>query len=141
MRAAVSYLQHEWSHLPLRRIGVAELAKAAHVSRGYLNRLFQKTFGSSASVALERPSMFTRRSLGHTHGYDHCGNRSPVRLRGRGSLLSPVPHHSRHVTVRVPQPLEPAILCAGAARRAATEPAHLGSVISRAANRQTVPGR
>jgi AraC family transcriptional regulator len=53
MRAAVSYLQHEWSHLPLRRIGVAELAKAAHVSRGYLNRLFQETFGSSASVALE----------------------------------------------------------------------------------------
>jgi AraC family transcriptional regulator len=53
LRAAVSYLQREWSHLPLRRIGVAELATAAHVSRGYLNRLFQEAFGSSASVALE----------------------------------------------------------------------------------------
>jgi AraC-like DNA-binding protein len=53
LRAAVSYLQQEWSHLPLRRIGVAELAKAAHVSRGYLNRLFHEAFGSSASVSLE----------------------------------------------------------------------------------------
>jgi AraC family transcriptional regulator len=51
--AAVSYLQHEWSHLPLRRVGVTEIATAAHVSRGYLNRLFRDTFGSSVSVALE----------------------------------------------------------------------------------------
>jgi AraC family transcriptional regulator len=54
VRAAVSYLQHEWSHLPLRRVGVAEVATAAHVSRGYLNRLFRDTFGITASVALER---------------------------------------------------------------------------------------
>lgn len=53
MRAAVWYLRHEWSRLPLRRISVAELAIAAHVSRGYLNRQFQATFGSTASVALE----------------------------------------------------------------------------------------
>jgi AraC family transcriptional regulator len=45
--AAASYLQHEWSHLPLRRVGVTEIATAAHVSRGYLNRLFRNTFGSS----------------------------------------------------------------------------------------------
>jgi AraC family transcriptional regulator len=54
LRAAVGYLRHEWSELPLRRISVAELAIAAHVSRGYLNRLFHATFGSTASVALER---------------------------------------------------------------------------------------
>ncbi len=54
LRAAVSYLRDEWSQLPLRRIGVAELAIAAHVSRGYLNRLFRAAFGSTASVALER---------------------------------------------------------------------------------------
>jgi AraC family transcriptional regulator len=53
LRAAVWYLRHEWSRLPLRRISVAELAIAAHVSRGYLNRLFQATFGSTASAALE----------------------------------------------------------------------------------------
>jgi AraC family transcriptional regulator len=51
--AAVSYLRQEWSHLPLRRVGVTEIATAAHVSRGYLNRLFHDTFGSSVSVALE----------------------------------------------------------------------------------------
>ena len=54
MRAAVSYLRHEWLHLPLRRVGVAEIATAAHVSRGYVNRLFRATFGISASAALER---------------------------------------------------------------------------------------
>jgi AraC-like DNA-binding protein len=51
--AAVSYLRHEWSHVPLRRVGVTEIATAAHVSRGYLNRLFHDMFGSSVSVALE----------------------------------------------------------------------------------------
>jgi AraC-like DNA-binding protein len=51
--AAVSYMRQEWSQLPLRRVGVAEVATAAHVSRGYLNRLFREAFGMSASVALE----------------------------------------------------------------------------------------
>ena len=54
MHAAISHLQSEWSHLPLRRVGVAELAETAHVSRGYLNRLFRAEFGVSASAALER---------------------------------------------------------------------------------------
>jgi AraC family transcriptional regulator len=51
--AAISHLRREWARMPLRRIGVQELARAAHVSRGYLNRLFQAGFGVSASVALE----------------------------------------------------------------------------------------
>ena len=51
--AAVAYLQHEWSYLPLRGVGVAEIATSAHVSRGYLNRLFRETFGSTVSMALE----------------------------------------------------------------------------------------
>jgi AraC family transcriptional regulator len=50
---AVSNLRRQWSQLPLPRVGVAELATAAHVSRGYLNRLFREAFGMSASVALE----------------------------------------------------------------------------------------
>jgi AraC family transcriptional regulator len=54
MRAAISHLQREWSHLPLRRIGVDELAGLAHISRGYLNRLFHAEFSVSASVALEQ---------------------------------------------------------------------------------------
>ncbi len=51
--AAVSYLRAEWKHLPLRRVGVEELAAATHVSRGYLNRLFRGTFDISAARALE----------------------------------------------------------------------------------------
>jgi AraC-like DNA-binding protein len=53
MRGAVSYLQRQWFELPLTRIGVAELAVAAHMSRGYLNRLFRDAFGMSTSSALE----------------------------------------------------------------------------------------
>jgi AraC-like DNA-binding protein len=53
VRVAVSHLQRQWSHLPLPRVGVAELAAAVHVSRGYLNRLFREEFGMSASAALE----------------------------------------------------------------------------------------
>jgi AraC-like DNA-binding protein len=54
MHAAISHLQRQWAHLPLRRIGVDELAGHSHVSRGYLNRLFQAEFSVSASVALEQ---------------------------------------------------------------------------------------
>jgi AraC family transcriptional regulator len=54
MHAAISHLQGTWSHPPLRRVGVAELAEVVHVSRGYLNRLFQAEFGVSAAAALER---------------------------------------------------------------------------------------
>jgi len=53
MAVAIAHLQHEWARLPPRRIGVTELARAAHVSQGYLNRLFRAGFGVSASVALE----------------------------------------------------------------------------------------
>jgi AraC-like DNA-binding protein len=53
LRLAVAHLRREWSVLPLRRIGVAELAAAALVSRGYLNRLFRAAFGLPAAAALE----------------------------------------------------------------------------------------
>lgn len=51
--AAVDHLKRSWSRLPMTRIGVAELAAAIHVSRGYLNRLFRATFDVSAAEALE----------------------------------------------------------------------------------------
>jgi AraC-like DNA-binding protein len=51
--AAVTHLRRSWSRLPMTRIGVAALAAAAHVSRGYLNRLFRATFDVSAAEALE----------------------------------------------------------------------------------------
>ena len=54
LRAAVAHLRREWSRMPLRRITVEELAAAALVSRGYLNRLFQTGFRLGTAAALER---------------------------------------------------------------------------------------
>lgn len=51
--AAVAYLRRAWARFPMSRVGVAELADAAHVSRGYLNRLFRATFDLTAAQALE----------------------------------------------------------------------------------------
>jgi len=51
--AAVAHLKRAWARLPMSRVGVAELAAAAHVSRGYLNRLFRATFDLTAAQALE----------------------------------------------------------------------------------------
>lgn len=53
LKAAIAYLSEEWATMPLRRISVTELAAQAHVSRGYLNRLFATTFGASVAAALE----------------------------------------------------------------------------------------
>lgn len=39
--------------MPLRRVGIDELASAARVSRSYLDRLFQAEFGISAAAGLE----------------------------------------------------------------------------------------
>ena len=54
LSAAIAHLQREWSQMPLRRMGVAELAAAALVSRGHLNRLFGRAFGLTTAAALER---------------------------------------------------------------------------------------
>jgi AraC family transcriptional regulator len=54
MEAAVAHLRREWAHLPLRRVGVEDLAGAAHVSRGYLNRLFHTAVGRAPAPAMER---------------------------------------------------------------------------------------
>jgi AraC family transcriptional regulator len=43
-----------WSAMPLRRVGVGELARRAHLPPGYLNRLSRAAFGMSAAAALER---------------------------------------------------------------------------------------
>ena len=51
--SAIDHLRREWSRLPMRRVAVSDLAAAAHVSRGYLNRLCRSAFGLSAAEALE----------------------------------------------------------------------------------------
>jgi AraC family transcriptional regulator len=53
LRAVIDHLRHEWAQMPLRRIGVDELALAGRVSRSYLNRLFRAEFEISAASALE----------------------------------------------------------------------------------------
>lgn len=53
LSAIVDHLRREWSDMPLRRVGVEELASIASVSRSYLNRLFQAEFGIGAAAALE----------------------------------------------------------------------------------------
>jgi AraC-like DNA-binding protein len=53
LRAVIDHLRHEWAEMPLRRIGVDELALTGRVSRSYLNRLFRAEFEISAAAALE----------------------------------------------------------------------------------------
>jgi AraC family transcriptional regulator len=54
IRILVTHLRHEWSSLPLRRIGIDELAARAGVSRGHLSRLFQAELGIGIAACLER---------------------------------------------------------------------------------------
>jgi AraC family transcriptional regulator len=63
LAGAVGYLQREWTRMPLRRVGVGELAQRAQLSRSYLNRLFGTAFGLSAGVALERARCSRAESL------------------------------------------------------------------------------
>jgi AraC-like DNA-binding protein len=53
LSAVINHLRREWSHKPLRRVGVDELAATARASRSYLNRLFQTEFGISSAAGLE----------------------------------------------------------------------------------------
>jgi len=53
IETAVGYLRRAWTAMPLGRIGVAELATAASVSRSYFSRRFRAEFGMGASEALE----------------------------------------------------------------------------------------
>jgi AraC family transcriptional regulator len=52
--AATDHLRREWAQMPLRRVTVTELASAAAVSRGYLERLFRAAFGLGVAAGMER---------------------------------------------------------------------------------------
>jgi AraC family transcriptional regulator len=113
VRAAVSYLKQEWSHLPLRRVGVAEIASAAHVSRGYVNRLFQDTFGISASVALEHlrcsraEALLTRTDLTIAAVARQCGYADVPHFSHRFSSIHGIsPSAYRSLATRSPSVLE-----------------------------------
>ena len=53
LAAVIDHLRREWSQMPLRRVGVDELASTARVSRSYLNRLFLAEFGISPAAGSE----------------------------------------------------------------------------------------
>jgi AraC-like DNA-binding protein len=65
----VEHLRREWNSLPLRPIGVGELAAVAHVSRSYLARLCVAELGMPTNKLLERlrcsraESLLTRTDL------------------------------------------------------------------------------
>jgi AraC family transcriptional regulator len=96
MRGVVSHLQREWSQLPLR-VGIAELAAAANVSRGYLNRLFREAFGMTASVALERvrcsqaEALLTRTDLTIAAIARQCGYADSAHFSHRFSNIHGIP--------------------------------------------------
>jgi AraC-like DNA-binding protein len=53
LEAVIEHLRSEWAHMPIRRIGVLELAAIARTSRSYLSRRFRAEFGVSAAAAME----------------------------------------------------------------------------------------
>ena len=79
LTSVVEHLAAEWSSLPLRRIGIGELAGVASVSRGYLTRLFRRSFGLGPAAALERvrfsraEAMLERTDLTVEVVARHCG--------------------------------------------------------------------
>jgi AraC family transcriptional regulator len=54
LAAVIDHLRWEWSRMPLRPVGVDELASVGRVSRSYLSRLFQAEFGVSPAAGTER---------------------------------------------------------------------------------------
>jgi len=53
LRAAIAHLRQVWAGPPFARVGVAQLAAAAHVSRSGLGRLVRRHYGCGAAAALE----------------------------------------------------------------------------------------
>ncbi|HKX14615.1 MAG TPA: helix-turn-helix domain-containing protein [Propionibacteriaceae bacterium] len=109
VQEAVSHLQREWSHLPLPRIGVAELASVAHISRGYLNRLFREAFGIGASAALEHlrcsraEALLTRTNLTIAAIARQCGYADLAHFSHRFSSIHGMPP-SRYRTLSTRSP-------------------------------------
>ncbi|HZA79647.1 MAG TPA: AraC family transcriptional regulator [Acidimicrobiales bacterium] len=93
LAAAIGELRQEWSRMPLHRMGVGELARRAHVSPGYLNRLLRAGFGVSAAAALERvrcsraESLLLRTDLTVEAVAHHCGFADPSHFSHRFTAI------------------------------------------------------
>jgi AraC-like DNA-binding protein len=113
LEAAVAHLRRTWGRLPLRRIGVDELARAAAVSRGYLHRLFHDAFGRGPAPAMERArcsrveTLLTRTDLTVEAIARQCGFADLSHLSHRFAAihgLSPTAY--RTAAARVPSVLD-----------------------------------
>lgn len=111
--AAIAHLQHEWSAMPLRRIAVTELAAAASLSRGYLNRLFQSGFGVSVATGLEHlrcsraEALLTRTDLAIEVVAYQCGFADLSHLSHRfGSIHGMSPRAYRRAGAQAPSVLD-----------------------------------
>jgi AraC-like DNA-binding protein len=91
--AAIDHMRRQWSQMPLRRVRVEELAAAAHVSRGYLNRLFRAGFGLSAATALE---------------HARCGRAETLLARTDTSPSTPLPASAASPTSTTSRTASPA---------------------------------
>jgi AraC family transcriptional regulator len=95
--AVVDHLRREWSDMPLRRVSLNELASAAHVSRSYLNRLFQAEFGVSAGSVLESlrcsraETLLTRTDMAISSIANQCGFADLYHFSHRFTLRYGVP--------------------------------------------------
>ena len=89
LAAAVDFLRSEWAQMPLRRVSVDEIARAASVSRSYLNRLFRDEFGSSPGAALEAlrcsraETLLSRTTMPIGSVARHCGFADPYHFAHR----------------------------------------------------------
>ena len=63
LAAALGFVSTQWAQMPLRRLRLDELARAASVSPTLLHRLFQAEFGLAPSGALEGARLFRARAL------------------------------------------------------------------------------
>lgn len=97
LAAAIDHLREAWGEMPLRRIGVEELAAAVFVSRGYLSRLFRAAFGHSPAPALERArcgraeTLLVRTDLTVDVVARQCGFADPSHFSHRFVALHGVP--------------------------------------------------
>jgi AraC-like DNA-binding protein len=116
LRAAVAQLRQRWAGTPLPRVGVAELAAAALVSRGHLNRLFRAVFGLGAADALERvrcsraETLLTRTDLTAEAVARQCGFADLSHFSHRFTAIHGVPPSGYRAVYRAAGHATPSVL-------------------------------
>ncbi len=110
--AAVDHLRRAWAQMPLPRVSVAELASAAAVSRGYLERLFRASFGLGVAAGLERArcsrveTLLIRTDLTLDTVARQCGFADGSHLSHRFTAIHGVPPRDYRRAGQVPSVLD-----------------------------------